>query len=101
MRSFSTRASKRRGEKAADRFEAESLATHQELGEAYRMLAVAEPARCIMIGDRAQDMLAARYDREPLIHEVAITSCMMMTAEPFFVPTDEPEVMKPPESAWS
>jgi dTMP kinase len=43
------RASKRRGEKAADRFEAESLATHQELREAYHMLAVAEPARCIMI----------------------------------------------------
>jgi dTMP kinase len=43
------RASKRRGEAAVDRFEAESLATHQELREAYRLLAVAEPGRCIMI----------------------------------------------------
>ena len=43
------RASKRRGEAAADRFEAESLATHHELREAYRLLAAAEPERCIMI----------------------------------------------------
>jgi len=43
------RASRRRGEAAVDRFEAESLATHQELREAYRLLAVAEPGRCIMI----------------------------------------------------
>jgi dTMP kinase len=43
------RAGRRRGEAAADRFEAESLASHQELREAYRLLAVAEPARCIMI----------------------------------------------------
>jgi dTMP kinase len=43
------RASKRRGETAADRFEAESLAIHQELREAYRLLVVSEPARCIII----------------------------------------------------
>jgi dTMP kinase len=43
------RAGKRRGEAPADRFEAESLATHQELREAYRLLVVAEPARCILI----------------------------------------------------
>ena len=43
------RAGKRRGEATADRFEAESLATHQELREAYRLLVVSEPARCIMI----------------------------------------------------
>jgi dTMP kinase len=43
------RASKRRGERVADRFEAESLAMHQQLREAYRLLAVAEPARCILI----------------------------------------------------
>src|SRR6516164_2501247 len=43
------RASKRRGEQAADRFEAESLAMHQQLREAYRLLAAAEPARCILI----------------------------------------------------
>ena len=34
-----------------------------------------------------QAMLAARYDNEPLIQEVAVTSCMSFTAEPFFVPT--------------
>jgi len=43
------RADKRRGETAADRFEAESLATHEELREAYRLLVISEPARCIMI----------------------------------------------------
>jgi dTMP kinase len=43
------RARKRRGDADADRFEAESLATHQELREAYRLLVVSEPARCIMI----------------------------------------------------
>jgi dTMP kinase len=44
-----SRASKRRGETPADRFEAESLAMHQELREAYRLLVVSEPARCILI----------------------------------------------------
>src|SRR6266478_9930085 len=43
------RALKRRGEALADRFEAESLATHAELREAYRLLVISEPARCIMI----------------------------------------------------
>ena len=43
------RAGKRRGEATADRFEAESLATHEELREAYRLLVVSEPARCIMV----------------------------------------------------
>src|SRR5712692_7903163 len=43
------RASKRRGAADADRFEAESLATHQDLREAYRLLVVSEPARCILI----------------------------------------------------
>jgi hypothetical protein len=31
--------------------------------------------------------LAQKYDSEPLIREVAVTSCMSFTAEPFFVPT--------------
>jgi dTMP kinase len=43
------RASKRRGAKAADRFEAESLTMHQELREAYRLLVGSEPTRCVMI----------------------------------------------------
>jgi hypothetical protein len=33
-----------------------------------------------------QQQLAARFDKQPLIHEVAITSCMSYTAEPFFIP---------------
>jgi len=43
------RAGKRRGDGAADRFEEESLAFHQELREAYRRLAVAEAGRCVVI----------------------------------------------------
>jgi dTMP kinase len=42
------RASKRRGTVAADRFEAESLASHQRLREAYRALAASEPSRCLL-----------------------------------------------------
>jgi len=38
-----------------------------------------------------QDQLAARYDNLPLIRDVAITSCMSFTAEPFFLPTTEAE----------
>lgn len=37
---------------------------------------------------RLQTLLAAKYDNEPLIREVAITQCMSFTAEPFFVPGD-------------
>ena len=36
-----------------------------------------------------QERLAAKYDSRPLIHEVAMTSCMSFTAEPFFLPTEE------------
>jgi dTMP kinase len=43
------RAGKRRGNQSADRFEAESLAFHEELREAYRLLVVSEPARCVVI----------------------------------------------------
>lgn len=35
---------------------------------------------------RLQQLLAARFDKQPLIKEVAITSCMSYTAEPFFIP---------------
>jgi hypothetical protein len=37
---------------------------------------------------KLQDLLAARFDKRPLIREVAVTSCMSFTAEPFFVPTE-------------
>ncbi|HMK00851.1 MAG TPA: hypothetical protein VK552_16160, partial [Reyranella sp.] len=36
-----------------------------------------------------QQQLAARFDRRPLIREVAVTNCMSYTAEPFVVPIQE------------
>jgi dTMP kinase len=53
------RAGKRRGEAVADRFEAESLSTHQELRGAYRLLVASEPARCIMIDATEQKSIVA------------------------------------------
>ena len=47
---------------------------------------------------RLQVQLAAKYDSQPLIREVAITSCMSFTAEPFFLPT-EPTVADPLRAA--
>jgi hypothetical protein len=41
-----------------------------------------------------QEMLAAKYDAEPLLHEVAVTSCMMFTAEPFSIDTS-PKALGP------
>jgi len=38
---------------------------------------------------RLQELLAAKYDADPLIREVAVTSCQMFTAEPFFIDTHE------------
>jgi hypothetical protein len=35
-----------------------------------------------------QQALAARYDADPRIAEVGMTSCMSVTAEPFFIPVD-------------
>jgi dTMP kinase len=43
------RAAERRGTGAPDRFEAEDLKFHQELREAYRQIAAAEPQRCVLI----------------------------------------------------
>ncbi len=45
-----------------------------------------------------QSRLAAKYDSRALIHEVAMTSCMSFTAEPFFLPTEE-GVQKPVRAA--
>jgi len=36
-----------------------------------------------------QARLAAKYESRPLIREVAMTSCMSFTAEPFFLPTED------------
>jgi len=43
------RAQKRRGQRMADRFEAESRAFHEALRDAYRRLAAEEPERCVAI----------------------------------------------------
>jgi dTMP kinase len=46
------RASKRRGEAGADRFEGESLDFHERLRDAYLQLAAREPDRCVLIDAR-------------------------------------------------
>ncbi len=43
------RAHKRRGDQTTDRFEAESLAFHEQLREAYRQIVLVEPQRCVLI----------------------------------------------------
>ena len=43
------RASRRRGEVQADRFEGESLEFHEKLRDAFRMLPLSEPNRCVLI----------------------------------------------------
>jgi dTMP kinase len=43
------RASKRRAGETADRFEAESLAFHEELRQAFSLLVVSESGRCVVI----------------------------------------------------
>ena len=48
------RASVRRGSAAPDRFEAEDIAFHQRLRDAYRQIAADDPTRCVLI-DAATD----------------------------------------------
>jgi len=43
------RAKKRRGDGEADRFEGEGLEFHEKLRDAFRMLAMSEPNRCVLI----------------------------------------------------
>jgi hypothetical protein len=47
---------------------------------------------------KLQEQLAERYDKRPLIKEVAVTQCMSYTAEPFFSPSED-SVMKPLRAA--
>src|SRR6202140_5415533 len=47
------RAAARRGGGAPDRFEAEDLKFHQDLRDAYRQIAAAEPQRCVLIDANA------------------------------------------------
>jgi dTMP kinase len=53
------RATKRRGTGAPDRFEAEDLKFHQELRDAYRQIAAAEPQRCVLIDANADSTAVA------------------------------------------
>jgi dTMP kinase len=51
----------RRGKAAADRFEQEDMAFHEQLREAYRQIAADEPQRCVLIDANAdQETVAAR-----------------------------------------
>jgi dTMP kinase len=55
------RASRRRGEAGADRFEGESLEFHEKLRDAYLHLAASEPDRCVLIdAQEPQAAVAAR-----------------------------------------
>jgi dTMP kinase len=55
------RAAARRGAGAPDRFEAEDLRFHEGLRDAYRQIAAAEPARCVLIdANAAAGIVAAR-----------------------------------------
>jgi dTMP kinase len=53
------RAAARRGEGAADRFESEDVKFHQELREAYREIALANPDRCVLIDATADPNVVA------------------------------------------
>jgi dTMP kinase len=53
------RAARRRGAAPADRFEGEAIEFHTRLRQAFRDIAAAEPARCVLIdADRPEDKVA-------------------------------------------
>jgi dTMP kinase len=55
------RAAARRGNQAPDRFESEDLKFHQDLRDAYREIAAAEPERCVLVdADANPDTVAAQ-----------------------------------------
>ncbi len=53
------RATARRGTGAPDRFEAEDIKFHQQLRDAYRQIAAAEPQRCVLIDANADTATVA------------------------------------------
>ena len=70
-----SRAGRRRKGEEPDRFEAESRAFHEQLGQAYRLLAQSEPERCVLIdatqpkglvGDRIWQIVGERLHPERL-----------------------------------
>jgi dTMP kinase len=55
------RAAARRGDRAPDRFESEDLKFHQDLRDAYREIAAAEPERCVFVdADANPDTVAGQ-----------------------------------------
>ncbi|MEA2896496.1 MAG: dTMP kinase [Bradyrhizobium sp.] len=55
------RAAARRGAAAPDRFEAEDVKFHEDLRDAYRQIAAAEPQRCVLVdANAAAGVVAAR-----------------------------------------
>jgi dTMP kinase len=65
------RAEKRRGDSAGDRFESEAKEFHEKLRDAFRMLAMIEPNRCVLIdasgtrmdvGDQIWEVVSKRLD---------------------------------------
>lgn len=54
------RAAVRRGAGLPDRFEAEDIAFHRELREAYRQIAAGEPERCVLIDANDEPDLVAK-----------------------------------------
>ena len=53
------RAQARRGDEEADRFERESVEFHEKLRAAFRLLALAEPERCVLIDASAASATVA------------------------------------------
>ena len=67
------RAAARRGSGAPDRFEAEDVAFHRKLRDAYRAIAASDPQRCVVIdADADLDMVAARV--WTALHDRALTA---------------------------
>lgn len=67
------RAAARRGSGAPDRFEAEDVAFHRKLRDAYRAIAASDPQRCVVINaDADLDTVAARV--WATLHERALTA---------------------------
>jgi dTMP kinase len=53
------RAQARRGDEEADRFERESVEFHDKLRDAFRLLALSEPERCVLIDASAPSAMVA------------------------------------------
>jgi dTMP kinase len=74
------RASKRRGDRVADRFEAESRAFHEALREAYHELVVAEPDRCVAIDATAPKPAVAERIWKIVTERLGSTRVSTLTA---------------------